>query len=112
MARLAVWTIDGSENVEVGGETVQRSQPQPVERSHIELEKHLEDWIVKDEALIAEDLTIVGRQRTFDKGRLDLLGIDSRDHWVVVEIKAGCLGADALTQALSYAAVDRANSCR
>ena len=105
MAKLAVWRLDGSEEVGVGeGVTTQGSQPQPVERSYIELEKHLEDWIVKDEALIAEDLTIVGRQQTFDKRRLDLLGIDSRDRWVVVEIKSGCLGADALTQALSYAA--------
>lgn len=102
MTRLAVWKVDGSENAEAG-KTMEWSKPQPVERSQIHLEKHLEDWIVEDEALIAEDLTIVGRQRTFDRGRFDLLGIDSRDRWVVVEIKAGRLGADALTQALSYA---------
>lgn len=104
MARLAVWRVVGSENAEAAGKTIEWSKPRPVERSQIDLEKQLEDWIVADEALIAEDLTIVGRQRTFDKGRLDLLGIDSRDRWVVVEIKAGRLGADALTQALSYAA--------
>ena len=104
MARLAVWKVAGSENAGVAGKTIEWSKPQPVERSQIDLEKNLEDWIVEDEALIAEDLTIVGRQRTFDKGRLDLLGIDSGDRWVVVEIKAGRLGADALTQALSYAA--------
>ena len=104
MARLAVWKVDRSDDLEVAGKAVEWSKPQPVERAQIDLEKQLEDWIVEDEALIAEDLTIVGRQRTFDKGRLDLLGIDSRDRWVVVEIKAGRLGPDALTQALSYAA--------
>ena len=104
MARLAVWRVVGSENAGTVGRTIEWSKPRPVERTQIDLEKQLEDWIVADEALIAEDLTIVGRQRTFDKGRLDLLGIDSRDRWVVVEIKAGRLSADALTQALSYAA--------
>ena len=104
MARLAVWKVDRSKNVEAAGEGIEWSRPQPVERSQIDLERQLEDWIVEDAALIAEDLTIVGRQRTFDRGRLDLLAIDSRDRWVVVELKAGRLGADALTQALSYAA--------
>ena len=104
MPRLAVWKVGGSENVEVAGKAMEWSKPQPVERSQIDLEKHLEDWIVGDEALIAEDLTIVGRQRTLDGRRLDLLGIDSQDRWVVVEIKAGRLEADALMQALSYAA--------
>ena len=104
MARLAVWKVDRSKNVEAAEKGIEWSRPQPVERSQIDLERQLEDWIVGDAALIAEDLTIVGRQRTFDRGRLDLLAIDSRDRWVVVEIKAGRLDPDALTQALSYAA--------
>jgi len=67
------------------------------------LEKHLEDWIVKDVSLIGEGLTLVGRQVFIDDGKLDLLAIDKRDRWVVIELKAGMLWSDAVTQALYYA---------
>lgn len=92
MTRLAVWRKDE-----------QQSHPQRVERSNISLEKHLEDWIANDVTLIAEGLTLVGRQISIHDGRLDLLAIDARDRWVVIEIKRGMLDADALTQALYYA---------
>ncbi len=99
MAKLAVWRVDGRH-----AESASR-QPEPkrVGRSHIALEKHLEDWIVNDVTLIAEGLTLVGRQLSLDDGRLDLLAIDSRDRWVVIEIKQGVLDARTLTQALYYA---------
>ena len=97
MAQLAAWSVDGQH-----GEAIS-SQPRRVERSHIALEKHLEDWIANDVTLIAEGLTLVGRQITIDDGRLDLLAIDSRDRWVVIEIKPGLLDAGALAQALYYA---------
>ena len=45
-----------------------------VGRSHIQLEKQLEDWIVNDVTLIGEGLTLVGRQVSIDDGILDLLG--------------------------------------
>ena len=53
--------------------------------------------------LIAEGLTLVGRQVSIDDGRLDLLAIDSQDRWLVIEMKPGMLEYDALTQALYYA---------
>ena len=92
MRKLAAWSIDGQhpEGVRVG-------------RSQIVLERHLEDWIANDVTLIAEGLTLVGRQVSIDDGRLDLLAIDSQDRWLVIEIKPGMLEYDALTQALYYA---------
>ena len=96
---LAVWSIDAQQD-ESGP---QPWVPQRVGRSQIELEKHLEDWIVNDVTLIGEGLTLVGRQRSMDDGRLDLLAIDARERWVVIEIKPDLLDADALTQALYYA---------
>ena len=78
-------------------------QPRPVRRSQIGLERHFEDWIANDTTLISEGLTIVGREVSIDDGRLDLLAIDSRDRWVVIEIKSGVLDTGALTQALGYA---------
>ena len=54
----------------------------------IGLEKHLEDWIVNDVTLIGEGYTLVGRQVSIYDGRLDLLAIDSRDRWLVIESQA------------------------
>lgn len=100
MTKLAAWSFDA----QGGEECAQPSPPQSLERSHIELEQHLEDWIANDVKLIGEGLTLVGRQVTIDDGRLDLLAIDSQDRWVVIEIKPGRLGSGALGQALYYAA--------
>ena len=100
MTKLAAWSFD----VPQGEEGAQPSQPQSLERSHIELEQHLEDWIANDPSLIGEGYTLVGRQVTIDDGRLDLLAIDSQDRWVVIEIKPGRLDSGALGQALYYAA--------
>ena len=99
MARLAVWKIDAQH--EEG--TLQQPQPRKLRRSQIGLEKDLEDWIADDVTLIAEGLTLVGRQISIDDGRLDLLAIDSQDRWLVIEIKPGLLDSDALAQALYYA---------
>ena len=99
MTKLAAWSIDGK-NAE--GASLQ-SEPKRIGRSQIGMEQDLEDWIANDVTLIAEGLTLVGRQITIDDGRLDLLAIDSQDRWLVIEIKAGLLDSDALTQALYYA---------
>ena len=69
MTRLAVWTMDTSNE-----DGSPQPQPQKVERSHIQLEKQLEDWIVNDVTLIGEGLTLVGRQVSIDDGILDLSG--------------------------------------
>ncbi|MYD92714.1 MAG: DUF91 domain-containing protein [Chloroflexi bacterium] len=100
MTKLAAWSFDAQH----GGEGLQPSQPQSLERSHIELEQHLEDWIAKDVTLIGEGYTLVGRQVSIHDGRLDLLAIDSQDRWIVIEIKPGRLDSGALGQALYYAA--------
>ena len=99
MTKLAAWSIDGQH----AEGAAQQSEPKKVGRSYIELERHLEDWIVNDVTLIAEGLTLVGRQISVDDGRLDLLAIDSQDRWVVIEIKPGELDSGTLAQALYYA---------
>lgn len=97
--KLAIWSIDAQQ----GESSPEPWIPQRVGRSQIGLEQHLEDWIVNDVSLIGEGLTLVGRQVLIDDGWLDLLAIDTRDRWVVIEIKRGQLNAGALTQALYYA---------
>ena len=99
MAKLAVWNID-TQSSEGDYET---STPKKVEPSNIELEKYLEDWIVSDVSMIGEGLTLVGRQVRIDDGVLDLLAIDSRDRWVVIELKPDMLYSGAVTQAVYYA---------
>ena len=90
MADLSVWTVDGD-------------VPRRVGRSGVDLEKDLEDWIAADASLLAGGITIVGRQVQLDGGTLDLLAIDLRGHWVVVELKRERLYRRALAQALDYA---------
>lgn len=90
MADLGVWTVDGT-------------APRRVNRSGVDLEKDLEDWIANDPSLLADRLTIVGRQVWVDGGPLDLLAIDLQDRWVVIELKRGRLYRTAITQALDYA---------
>ena len=97
--KSAVWILDPQQ----GESGIQSWVPQRVKRSQIGLEQHLEDWIVNDVTLIDEGLTLVGRQVLIDDGKLDLLAIDTRDRWVVIEIKRGQLKASTLTQALYYA---------
>ena len=99
MLNLAVWRIDES-----GSSSGQAPLLSAVERSHLGVsEKQLENWIAADATLIGGGLTIVGRQVYIDDGILDLLAIDGRDRWVVLELKAGRLDAGALHQALYYA---------
>ncbi len=99
MSKLAVWSIE--ERSDENGSVP--ALPKRVGHSMVGPEKWLEDWIVKDVSLIGEGLTLVGRQVAIHDGRLDLLAIDSKDRWVVIEVKPDALGYGALTQALYYA---------
>lgn len=96
LTKLAVWSIGEQDGREL-------TNPIRAARSHIGLEKNLEDWIVEDVTMIGDGLTLVGRQVTIDDGRLDLLAIDSLDRWVVIEVKPDMLESSALNQALYYA---------
>ncbi len=89
--------------VHVGVWSVEDDVPRRVSRGGVGLERRLEDWIARDASLLADGLTIVGRQVHLDGGFLDLLAIDWRDRWVVIELKRGRLYRDALAQALDYA---------
>ena len=67
--------------------------------------RHLEAWIAADAKLIGGGLTIVGQQVRIDDGRLDLLAIDARDRWVVIELKAGRLDSGMLHLLYEHAAL-------
>lgn len=75
-----------------------------VPTGHLDLEKHLEDWIVEDPALLRSGVIIVGRQIALECGPLDLLGLDPQGRWVVVEIKRGSVDRKTVAQVVDYAA--------
>ena len=57
MANPAAW----STNQKGGKEDARPPAPKRIGRSHVELEKHFEDWIANNVTLIGEGLTLVGR---------------------------------------------------
>lgn len=89
-ARVGIWTVDDS--------GVRRA-----DRSRVALEVDLEQWIEQNPGLLSEGLTVVGRQVHVDGGFIDLLCVDVRGRWVVVELKRDRLYRDAVAQALDYA---------
>jgi hypothetical protein len=91
MGELGIWQLDSGERAE------------RVEESTALLEKRLEDWIHEDPSMLDGDIEWVARQLVLPGGkRLDLLGLAPDDAWVVVELKAGRVGADTVSQALTY----------
>jgi hypothetical protein len=103
MERIAAWTVAVPE-ANARDATVQ--PPMRLASAKLELERHLEDWIVLDPELVGDGLTIVARQLVLENGgRLDLLALDPSDQLVVIEVKRDRLAAAALTQALTYTAL-------
>ena len=88
---LAAWRVEGPRTTRIT-------------RSSLALERSLEDWIEADPSLVIDGLVVVGRQIGVEGGRLDLLGLYPSGRWIVVEIKAGRLYRDVITQALDYVA--------
>ncbi len=84
-------------------------KPQKVRQTNIPqekiLERHLEDWIEAEPALLGEPLLIIGRQVMVPdtKDRLDLLALDPQGQAVIIELKRGKLKDPVDIQALRYA---------
>lgn len=91
MDEIKIWTIDGSEIIEV----------QPTNQT--ESERWLEENIVSKPELLMPGLTLVGRQTQTEGGPLDLLGVDSDGRLVLFELKRGTLSRDAVAQIVDYA---------
>jgi hypothetical protein len=81
---------------------VSTNQPQRVERTFLDLESNLEEWIEKEPSILEEGLLIVARQFQVDSGRIDLLGINALGNWVVIEIKREKIHRETIAQAIDY----------
>jgi len=66
--------------------------------------KKPEGWIEADPTLLPGELKIISRQMSVEGGRLDLLALDPLGRFVVIEVKAGALSQDVISQAMYYAA--------
>jgi hypothetical protein len=91
MAKFKLWQVG-------------QSIPLKLEEANVGLEKNLEGWIESDPSLLPGELEIISRQMPVEGGRLDLLAMDPLGRYVVIEVKAGSLLSDTITQALYYAA--------
>ena len=89
---------------QIGIWSVSETGPQKLATTNIDLERQLEDWIEQDPGLLESGLTVVGRQVRVEGGPLDVLAIDSRGRWTVIELKRGILYRDTFAQALDYSA--------
>ncbi len=82
----------------------------PAERTNLELEKHLENWLENSPWAVAQEpLLIIGRQisATQEEDRTvfpDLLGIDRDGNLVIIELKKGKTPREVVAQLLEYAA--------
>ncbi len=91
MEEVKIWIVEGKHAVPLDSV------------GHTETEALLEDILVCNPNVLAEGLTLVGRQTRTTSGWLDLLGVDADGRLVVFELKRGTLNRDAVTQIIDYA---------
>jgi hypothetical protein len=83
---------------------VQGKDLQEINREALNDEQRLEDWVAKDPSILGIDVLLVGRQvTTANRGRIDLLAIDSEANLVVLELKRDKTPREIVAQALDYA---------
>jgi hypothetical protein len=75
-----------------------------VEKTSLNLERRLEDWLEEDISMLSKDLLVIGRQiRTDFGGIVDLLCLDSRGDLTIVELKRDKTPREITAQVLDYA---------
>jgi hypothetical protein len=89
---FGLWRVDGSE-------------PQRLELSGNDLERNLQQWLIKDLSIVAPELMLLGTEvHAFDNERIDLLAIDRAGKLYVLELKRGIARRDIVAQLLDYGA--------
>lgn len=75
-----------------------------LQRSRLDLEARLEDWLAADIGVLDDDLLVIGRQVETDFGGvIDLLCMDASADLVVVELKRDKTPRQIVAQTLDYA---------
>jgi RecB family endonuclease NucS len=88
---IRLWKIDDKKLLEV-------------EKSKLNLEERLEDWIEDNVSIISSNLLVIGRQvKTRYGGLIDVLCIDEKGDIVIVELKRDKTPREITAQVLDYA---------
>jgi hypothetical protein len=88
---MNLWVVENGSLVEIN-------------KSRVNLESQLEDWIFADPSILNLDALFIGRQvRTQYGGYIDLLGITREGDLVVIELKRDKTPRDVVAQCLDYA---------
>lgn len=75
-----------------------------INRSKLDFEERLENWLHEDISILSADLLIIGRQVKTDYGKyIDLLCINSNGDLVIVELKKDKTPREVTAQVLDYA---------
>lgn len=90
-AQIGIWSVGGP-------------LPVRVRRGRLALEVDLESWADAQPSILAEGLQVVARQLNVEAGRVDLLCLDAKARWVIVEFKRDRLYRETIVQAIDYAA--------
>ena len=91
MANVRAWSVSGE------------AAPQPLKRLAPSTEALFESWLRLDTSLVRDGLVLVAQQFVFPtKERLDLLCIENRSRWLVIELKRNQVPRAAVAQALDY----------
>jgi hypothetical protein len=88
---IKLWQASGDNLQEIGSHS-------------LDDEQRLETWIATDPSILGMDVLLIGRQvTTINRGRIDLLGVDSDANVVIFELKRDMTPREVVAQALDYA---------
>jgi hypothetical protein len=77
---------------------------QEIQRTGLDLEARIQNWLEQDISLISSDLLVIGREVTTEfGGAIDLLCLDRNGDIVIVELKRDKTPRDITAQVLDYA---------
>lgn len=83
---------------------VQKGSLIEVNKSQLNTENRLEEWLSRDITLLGLELLVFGRQvPTVNRGRMDLLAIDRHGDLFIIELKRDKTPRDVIAQVLDYA---------
>lgn len=89
---IRIWQIENGESL------------LEINRSKLDFEERLENWLNQDISILSDDLLIIGRQTETDYGKyIDLLCINSKGDLVIVELKKDKTPREVTAQVLDYA---------
>src|SRR5215213_1052862 len=89
---IRIWQVENGEKLS------------EINRSRLDFEERLENWLNQDISVLSTDLLIIGRQVETDYGKyIDLLCLNSNGDLVIVELKKDKTPREVTAQVLDYA---------